>query len=215
MSSWKRTIKSLPVATLALCAFACDEPPSEPAAASATAAPSVAAPPPVKTAAPTATVATRKPTHPCPDGTEGDGTLKSPCLAKGKTRIMEATWTGKITDKGPSFRVVSKAKLEILYGNVIVYFYDKAGKQLEITVGDDTRKKVSCAGNIFAGPMKPAEKATLWFSCVKKKHVPEGAVAIEAEMQTVGFIGKDGKKADTFWRNKDLAPKERPKGGVK
>ena len=77
------------------------------------------------------------------------------------------------------------------------------------------RPAQTCFGNIFAGPMKPNEKAVLTFSCVKKKHVPEGTAAIEAEMRTVGFTAKDGGKPDTYWRNKDLVPNERPKGGVK
>jgi len=210
-----RTIPALTLGLLGLGLIGCDEPASPPAEASATSAPSAVAPPPAKTAAPTATVEAKKPSHPCPEGSEGDGVLKSPCKATGATRVMDVKWSGKITDKGPSFRVTNNAKLEILYGNVVVYFYDKAGKQLDVMVGDDTRKKRSCAGNIFAGPMKPGEKATLWFSCMKKKHVPEGAVAIEAEMKTVGFTSKEGKRADTYWQNEELTPDERPKGGIK
>jgi hypothetical protein len=195
----------------------CDAPPKETAAATATAEQTAPAPPPpAPTSAPTATVVANKPSHPCPEGSEGEGTLEKPCGAKGPARIMDATWTGKITDKGPSFRVVSKAKLEILYGNVVVYFYDKAGKQLEVPVGEDkTKPFISCAGNIFAGPMKPAEKATLWFSCVQKSHVPEGTAAIEAELKTVGFTAKEGNRSDTFWQNADLVPAERSKGGIK
>jgi hypothetical protein len=63
--------------------------------------------------------------------------------------------------------------------------------------------------------MKAGEKAVLTFSCVKKDHVPEGTAAIEAEMQMVGFTDASGGKADTYWRNKDLAPDTRPKGGTK
>jgi len=129
---------------------------------------------------------------------------------------MEAKWTGKMSDKGPSFKVTNKTKLEILYGHIVVYFYDKAGKQLAVpAAGGKTRPKRECRGNIFAGPMKPGEKATLWFSCVKKKHVPEGTAHVEAELLRVGFTGAKGKRADTYWRNKDLVPDERPKGGIK
>jgi hypothetical protein len=40
-------------------------------------------------------------------------------------------------------------------------------------------------------------------------------VSIEAEMQTVGFVDESGTKTEFYWRNKDLAPDARPKGGVK
>lgn len=193
---------------------ACDPPPQETAADTATTTEEVPPPQPTPTTTTTTEEAGPKPSHPCPDGTEGEGTLKSPCVAKGTTRIMDAVWTGKIDDKGPSFKVTNNAKLEVLYGNIVVYFYDKDGKQLEVP-GEKPLPKVNCAGNIFAGPMKPAEKATITFSCVKKSHVPEGATAIEAEMKTVGFTSKEGKRSDTYWRNEDLVPDERPKGGIK
>ena len=163
----------------------------------------------------TATAVVAKPSHPCPKGSEGAGTGKKPCIAKGATRIMDVKWTGKISDKGPSFRVTNKADLEILYGSIVVYFYDKAGKQLEVDRAGKKGPTLGCSGNIFAGPMKAGEKATLWFSCVKKASVPAGTVAIEAELKKVGFTAAGGKRSDTFWQNSELSPKERPKGGIK
>jgi hypothetical protein len=73
-----------------------------------------------------------------------------------------------------------------------------------------------CSGKIFGGVMKPAEKAVLTFSCVKKEHVPEGTAAIEAEMPMVGYAdAADEKKVDFYWRNADLTPDARKKGGTK
>lgn len=215
-----RPIHALMTAGIALWLWGCDKPQES----AATTAPSTETAAPKPTAAPATATATasaapeEKPSHPCPEGSEGKGTFKSPCDAKGDARMMEVTWTGKMDDKGPQFRVVNKTKLEILYGFLVVYFYDKDGKQLEVPASEPdgkARPAKTCGGNIFAGPMKAGEKAVLTFSCVKKKHVPEGTEAIEAEMRTVGFTGKDGKKADTYWRNKDLVPDERPKGGAK
>jgi hypothetical protein len=206
-------IQLLTACAVAVTVTACD-PPKETAAEAASSTTAAEEVPQQPTPTATATAEAPKPSHPCPEGTEGQGTLKDPCAAKGTARIMEAIWTGKMDDKGPSFRVTNNAKLEVLYGNIIVYFYDKAGKQLEVP-GEKPAPKVSCAGNIFAGPMKPAEKATITFSCVKKSHVPEGTAAIEAELKTVGFTSKEGNKSDTFWRNEDLVPDERPKGGIK
>jgi hypothetical protein len=31
----------------------------------------------------------------------------------------------------------------------------------------------------------------------------------------VGFADSEGKKAEFYWKNDDLAPEERPKGGIK
>jgi hypothetical protein len=146
------------------------------------------------------------------------GSLAKPCEAKGTDRMMEVTWTGKMNETGsPTFRVVSKSKLVILYGKIVTYFYDKAGKQLEVPAGSSgkPRQHQDCPGNIFGGVMKPAEKAVINFSCVGKSSVPEGATAIEAEIQTVGFADAEGKHSDFYWKNEELTPDTRPKGGIK
>jgi hypothetical protein len=155
--------------------------------------------------------------HDCPEGSEGVGSFEKPCEAKGADRMMEVTWNGKLDDAGPSFRVVSTSKLVILYGKLAVYFYDKAGKQLEVPGGTPEKPKMhqDCFGNIFGGVMKAGEKAVMTFSCVKKSHVPEGTAAIEAEVRMVGFTDEAGKKSTFYWKNDDLAPDTRPKGGIK
>jgi hypothetical protein len=176
------------------------------------------------TAAATATAtaaASAEPRSDCPKDSSGPGTLDKPCAAKGNARLMEAKWTGKIDDeKGPYFAVTNKAPMTVLYGKIAVYFYDKAGKQLEIKddSAPDAKPKpyLVCAGsNLFSGVMKKDEKATLTFSCVKKSHVPEGTAAIEGELITVGFADASEKKNEFYWSNPDLAPDQRAKGGVK
>jgi hypothetical protein len=170
---------------------------------------------PAATATATASAAPVKAAD-CPEGSSGEGSLTKPCMAKGKDRMMEVTWTGKMTDGGPSFRVHNKAKLDILYGNVVVYFYDKAGKQLELKdSAGKPRQNQACAGKIFDGVMKAGEKAVITFSCVKKDHVPDGATAIEAEMQTVGYADNGGPAISFYWKNPELTPDVRPKGGAK
>ena len=128
---------------------------------------------------------------------------------------MEVTYTGKTTDEGPKFKVINKTKKSILYGSVAAYFYDKAGKQLQVTHGGKPRPMQICSGNIFAGAVKPEETIFVFFSCVKKDHVPEGTKTIEAEVKTVGFSDEAGTKNDFYWSNMDLVPDERPKGGLK
>lgn len=218
MSSGRRMIgMTLGAAAFALSLMGCEDEKTEAAkpAASAAAAPTpVVSTPPPASAAPVASAPEKKPSHPCPDHSEGKGTFDDPCKAKGKARLMEVTWDKKIGEKGPTFKIVNNAKLDILYGKVVVYFYDKAGKQLDAKVGEKTYKRLTCAGNIFAGAVKPGEKVFMNFSCVKKDDVPAGATAIEGEISTVGFTDDTG-KADTYWRNDDLIPEDRPKGGIK
>ncbi len=181
------------------------------APAASTAAPTASAPAPTATA-----TAAPAPRSDCPKGSAGPGTLAAPCEGKGNSRLMELTWTGKMDDAGPSFRVIDKSDLTILYGKVVVYFYDKAGKQMEIAgEGGKPKQSHTCIGNLFAGIMKPGEKAVITFSCVKKAIVPADAKFIEAEMQTVGFADATEKKSEFYWRNNDLVPDARPKGGVK
>jgi len=177
------------------------------------------APPPAPTpSAPPVASAAPEPHHDCPEGSDGVGSFAKPCEAKGADRMMEVTWTGKMSDTGaPSFRVVNKSKLVILYGKIVVYFYDKAGKQLEVPAGSSgkPRQHQDCPGNIFGGVMNPGEKAVINFSCVGKSSVPEGYAAIEGEIQMVGFADAEGKHSDFYWKNEELTPDTRPKGGIK
>jgi hypothetical protein len=217
MSRWTHVSSALVTAAIAVTVMGCSKDEG------ATAPPAHSAPPPVvSTAAPIASAAASEeepaPKHDCPEGSTGEGTLKAPCLAKGKVRMMEVAWTGKTTDEGPFFRVINKSQLTILYGKIVVYFYDKAGKQLEVQEGGTppkTRPYQPCSGNLFSGVMKPGEKAVMTFSCVPKKAVPEGTATIEAEIETVGFADASEKKSEFFWRNEDLVPDARPKGGIK
>ena len=61
--------------------------------------------------------------------------MAQPCLGKGESRMMEVAYTGKTTDEGPKFSIINKSKHPILYGSLAAYFYDKAGKQLDVTSG--------------------------------------------------------------------------------
>jgi hypothetical protein len=134
--------------------------------------------------------------------------------------MMTVQWK-KNGDSGPSFAVTNKGKLVIVWGKIAVYFYDKAGKQLDVTTDDGSgqgpksKKFHTCSGQFFGGIMNPAEREVLTFSCVPKTVIPDGTTTVEAEMQMVGFADTTGKKIDFYWRNSDLTPDARPKGGVK
>ena len=208
-----RRILPLTLSLVAL-VFGCEEdakketglvqPSASVAAAASTPAPAPAPTPPPPT-----------PREDCPDGSSGIGTNAEPCKASGDSRMMEVKWTGKTTDEGPKFSVINQSKKPILFGSIAAYFYDKAGKQLQVTHGTKSRPMQICSGNVFAGAVKPGEKIFVFFSCVKKADVPAGTAVIEAEAKGVGFANEAGTENEFYWSNPDLVPDERPKGGVK
>ena len=204
--------KLLSAFALATILFGCEEEAKkEPPAAKASASVATVTPPPP----PAPSAAPPKPRDDCPEGSSGNGTLAEPCLGKGDSRMMEVAYTGKTTDEGPKFSVINKSKNPILFGSLVAYFYDKAGKQLEVTADGKPRPMQVCSGRIFAGAVKPGEKIFMFFSCVKKSHVPEGTATVQAEVKTVGFTDDAGRESIFYWSNPELTPTERPKGGLK
>lgn len=212
-----RTLVTLAI-TMAVFGCSKEETQSQTPAASASAVATPSAVPSASATASAAPSATPEPTHDCPANSSGLGSFTKPCEAKGATRLMTVKWK-KTDDKGPSFSIKNIGQTTILYGRIAVYFYDKSGKQLDVSDDSETPPKAkpfhTCSGNFFQGVMKPAESAILTFSCVPKKVIPDGTTTIEAEMQWVGFADATEKKIDFYWRNLDLTPNARPKGGVK
>ena len=216
---WSQSVRSgtFAAAAVMLVAFGCEEqkPPPPPPPPAVPAPPPT--PPPAATPTPAPSASAAAPVHDCPKDAPGDGTFAKPCEGKGASRMMDVAWTGKTDDKGPWFRVVNKTKESILYGRVAVYFYDKAGKQLETKEPEAAKAKPfhTCAGMMFAGIVKPAEKITIQLSCVPKNVIPADTKAIEAEMQVVGYADASEKKIEWYWRNTELTPDARKKGGIK
>lgn len=206
------SLKLLSAIALATLLASCNEEPKKEEAAPKPSASAVAVAPPPPPPPPAAPPKLR---DDCPDGSSGVGTQSEPCLGKGDSRMMEVAYTGKTTDEGPKFSIVNKSKNPILYGSLAAYFYDKSGKQLQVTTGEKPQPMKLCSGRIFAGAVKPGEKIFMFFSCVKKADVPEGTAAIEAEVKTVGFTDDAGQESKFYWSNPDLVPEQRPKGGSK
>jgi hypothetical protein len=219
---------TLLTASIAVALFGCskDEPKKEGATSASASAPAAATPTPTPTPAtsptPSASAsAAPEPPHECPPKSAGVGSLDKPCDAKGTERMMTVKYTKTTDDHGPEFSITNKSKLPILYGKIAIYFYDKAGKQLELPPDPSDkppkpRRFLSCFGsNLFQGVMKPAENAALTFGCLPKSGVPEGTATMEGEITMVGFSDASEKKVDFYWTNKDLVPDARKKGGVK
>ena len=206
---------------IAACAACSKDQPAAADAAPSAAASASAAPSASVAAAPSASAsAAPEVQHDCPAGSTGLGSFSHPCEAKGNARMVTLVWNGKSDDKGsPWFNVKSKAPKTMLYGHLAIYFYDKAGKQIDVKEAvegsDKTHAYHACAGNVFQGGLNPNENARYTFSCMKKSDMPEGATSMQAEASTVGFADASLKKNEFYWKNPDLAPEKRPKGGVK
>ncbi|MEI9942453.1 MAG: hypothetical protein WDO69_35000 [Pseudomonadota bacterium] len=209
MSLAVQSSKLLSILAFATLMFGCEEEKKEPPAPKPSASVAEVAPPPAPPPQPP------KLRDDCPDGSRGIGTMAEPCLGKGDSRMMEVAYTGKTTDEGPKFSIVNQSKSPILYGSLVAYFYDKAGKQLEVTADGKPRPMQVCSGRIFAGAVKPGEKIFMFFSCVKKAHVPDGTATIQAEVKTVGFTDDAGRESIFYWSNPELAPEKRAKRDLK
>ncbi|HEX4512840.1 MAG TPA: hypothetical protein VH054_04870 [Polyangiaceae bacterium] len=204
--------------SIMMCAACKDEAKTDTAASASAAA---SAPPTVASVAPSVTASAPAPDRTdCPPPSTGPGTFGKPCEAKGTSRMVELTWKGKYDDKGaPTFNVHSTAPKTMLYGRVAVYFYDKAGKLIDVKEApegsDKTHAFHTCSGNVFSGGLAPSEKAAYNFSCMGKANIPDGMASMEAEAFMVGFADSTVKKNEYYWRNNDLTPETRAKGGVK
>ena len=211
-------MRTLAALSMVIAVVACSQEDTRPTLSDASAGPSASAKPAPAPVPSASASAAPEPHHDCPAGSTGVGSFNQPCEAKGATRLMTVRWT-KTDDKGPNFSIKNISQSTILYGRIAVYFYDKSGKQIEVPDTSDTAGKTkpfhTCAGAFFQGVMKPGESAVLTFSCVPKKVVPDSATTIEAEMQIVGFADPSEKKIDYYWRNAELTPNMRRKGGIK
>ena len=144
----------------------------------------------------------------CPDGSSGEGTTSSPCKAGSPTsRLMELKWTGKIGSKGPIFAVTNKAKRPISQGDVQVYFYDAAGKQLQVSLlgMSDKKSHFWTSGAVFNGDgVKAGETQEVEFG-QGPAMFPAGAVNAEGEASRVCFAtGKPDWDCDVNWENAAL-----------
>ena len=133
--------------------------------------------------------------------------------------MMESKWK-KTDDSGPSFAVTNKSKLVILYGKIAVYFYDKAGKQLAVHGRQRDSAQDPPVPHLLRQLLRRrdearGERGAHVLVRARRASSPTGRRPIEAEMQMVGFADASEKKVDFYWRNSDLTPDARPKGGVK
>lgn len=206
--------------SLVLLLAACDEPKESPGAATAKAS-AAATTKAASTAKATASATAQAGAGKCDKlGCKGEGSFFKKCDCKGKDvkPPLTATWTGKdgSFDK-PAMEVQNLSDQPLHWASVRLYYYDQAGKQLEVTIKgkpekktkDTTYKTYMMNGSTFT--LKPKEKKTLSFGW-KKDEAPKGTDTIEAVFD--GWCwGEPRDKANEVCVTIDRAPDERPKGG--
>ncbi len=159
----------------------------------------------------------------CADwGGTGSLTFQDPCKLKPPSPV-KAKWTGKYV-KGssgevPEVEVENGFDLELSWGFVNVFYYDKDGKQLEITYESGTKTKRHYEnGSGILKNIKPGEKKMLALG-PPKSATPEGTETIEVEITGFALEHAENakKKDDKHFRVDVGVPSfdERPKGGWK
>jgi hypothetical protein len=199
------------LAPLVLLLTACDKGPAPSAAASASAKPAV----------PAASSAASAPASACPAGSAGKGTVAEPCLAAdAAARLVEVTYVGDVKGDKVGFKFANKTAEEISHLDVRVYFYDKDGKQLEVTdlpgMKDSKFNFWWTSGLVFGLDKSLAANETkddVQVPLFSKERIPKGTAKVQAEAILVGFSPcKDG-PCKLYWKNTALAVEKRPAQG--
>ncbi len=146
-------------------------------------------------------------------GCKGEGTFFKPCSCKDKAQPvpLEVKYTGKYSDffKQPEWEVTNKTDKDIHWASAAVYYYDKAGKQLEAQIKDKTYKASRVNGSNFTLKPKETKKITIGF---KKDTEPKGIDSMEVVFDGWCFgVYKD--KSSHLCIKNERAPEERPKSG--
>ena len=192
---------------LALCCAACDR--GDSARTEDETAPSAA-----KSAAPTAATASASAAAAgkCePLGCKGEGTFFKKCDCKGKD--VKSPFAIKVSGgysdffKQPEFEVTNTTDKPIHWGSAAVYYYDKAGEQLETQIRDKTYKVSRVNGSNFTLKPKETKTITLGF---KKESEPKGIDTMQVVIDGWCF-GTHKDKSSHLCIKIDRAPDERPK----
>jgi hypothetical protein len=169
-----------------------------------------------------AAAASKKEKSTCADfGGTGELSFDKPCNLKAPSPV-KGKWTGgyvkrsRNSDELPEIEIENGFELEIMWGNVTVYYYDKDGKQLEVTFenGEKSKAPYTNGSGIFQN-LKPGEKKKLAFGAPKAQ-TPAGTESIEVEISAFGYELPDkNPKNKYFWVERPTMWDQRPKGGWK
>jgi len=150
----------------------------------------------------------------------GDGSFfqKCDCKAAPQDVPFEAKYTGKYHSffKQPEWDVTNKTDKDINWASANVYYYDKAGKQLEATVKDkkdaskDRKfKSYRVNGSNFTLKPKETKKITIGFM---QENAPAGAASLEVVFDGWCY-GASADKESHLCINVERSPDERARAG--
>lgn len=150
----------------------------------------------------------------------GDGSFFKMCDCKATPQEVpfEAKYTGKYHSffKQPEWEVTNKTDKDIHWASANVYYYDKAGKQLEATVKDkkdaskDRKfKSYRINGSNFTLKPKETKKITIGFA---QENAPAGAASLEVVFDGWCY-GTNADKASHLCISGEKSPDERARSG--
>lgn len=157
----------------------------------------------------------------CPTGSTGAGTLQDPCkAADAAARIVTVTYTGDAAGEKRTFKFVNGTDMALAHLDLKVYFYDKDGKQLDVTNLPAMEKEKFpnwwTSGLIFglSGQLDARAEKEVEIPGFQKEFFPAGTATVEAEADLVGFTPcGGGNPCKLYWKNSALVPSQRPKQG--
>jgi hypothetical protein len=110
----------------------------------------------------------------------GDGSFFKMCGCNEKVQEapFEAKATGKYGtfSKQPEWTVTNKTDKIVHWASAAVYYYDRAGKQLETTIKDKPYKASRVNGSSFTLKPKETKKVSIGF---KQENAPAGTASME------------------------------------
>jgi len=107
------------------------------------------------------------------------------------------------------WRVTNKSDKDTNWGSVAIYYYDKSGKQLDVTLKGKTYSVERTNGSSFT--FKPGETKTLYLGW-KQENAPPGTATMEMVFDGWCY-GTFEDKAGQLCIDNPRAPEQRPRSG--
>jgi hypothetical protein len=156
--------------------------------------------------APAATAASAAPaTANCPAGSTKD---TSGCKATRTARVATIAWNGVTGESSQTLTVKNSAGAPLKDATIAIWFYDAAGKRLDIAGS----KKYRIPGDGLGGTINAGASKDITLS-VAKATLPTGAAEIEGELVKATLVNPDGSDGP-IWQNDDLNADERVMTGT-
>ena len=146
-------------------------------------------------------------------GCTGEGSFSKMCDCKAKPQPapFAVKYAGKYSSffEEPEWQITNTTDKDIHWGSAAVYYYDKAGKQLEAKFGEKTLKAYRVNGSNLS--LKPNQTKTINLG-FKQGDEPKGIGSMEVVFDGWCYGKYDDKRSHHCIRN-ERAPDERARSG--